>query len=411
MKIQTIQDRIEAIYNCGAQPDGTHTRMVFSPEDIQGRALFFSYFEAIGITPYMDAAGNLIARLEGENPDLPAIITGSHLDTVPDGGKFDGVVGCLCGLAVCEELIEKGEKLKHPLEVIVFTDEEGFRFGSGMLGSCSFCGVESHFSEADLDIYGESRDQVMASYGIETKNLEKAKREANSVHCFIELHVEQGASLDKAGLPIGVVSSIAGVSRYEISVFGEANHAGSTKMCDRKDAFVASAKFVAQLPQLVKDLGNDFTVATVGTMKLTPNSVNVIPGKAQFHLEIRDQGESMIREIATSAEKMLREICQEGEFSFEFKEISCHAPQFMAKPVMDAIEAQAQQLGYPYDIMPSGAFHDALQMSECFPTGMIFLPSISGISHAREENTAFSDIEKGANLLLRSIVALDKLEF
>lgn len=408
--IQTITDRMEAIYQCGEQEDGTHTRMAFSPEDIQGRKLFASYFEALGITPYTDAAGNLIARLEGENPNLPAIVTGSHLDTVPDGGRFDGVLGCVCGLAVCEALVESGQKLAHPLEVVVFTDEEGFRFGSSMLGSSSFCGVDCQLTGEDLDIYGDPRDQVMASYGIETKSVLKAKRDPDSVHCFMELHVEQGASLDRSGIPIGVVSSIAGVYRYEITVIGAANHAGSTKMCDRKDAFVAASTFVSQLPQLVERLGNEFTVATVGTMKLTPNSVNVIPGKAQFHLEIRDREDSLIQKIAESAKGLIEEICQQGDFTYEFHLISSHEPESMAKPVMDVIEAETKKLGYPYSIMPSGAFHDALQMSEFFPTGMIFLPSIDGISHARQEDTAASDIEKGANLLLHSILAIDKLK-
>ena len=191
--LKRVISRIEEIYECGKQEDGTHTRMAFSNEDVKGRKLFTSWAEKLGMTCRMDEAGNLIARMDGQDNSLPAILMGSHLDTVPDGGKYDGVTGCIGGLEVCEVLKESGYKTNHPIEVIVFTDEEGFRFGKGLLGSSAICGQDPDISDDEQDIYGETRGKVMQSYGIKSKDVQKAARDPKSVHCFIELHVEQGA--------------------------------------------------------------------------------------------------------------------------------------------------------------------------------------------------------------------------
>lgn len=202
---------LEDIYKCGEQSDGTYSRIAYSEEDVKGRELFRSWFEEIGIPTRMDEAGNVIARFEGKDPTLPAILMGSHLDTVPDGGKYDGVVGCVGGLAVCEAMKKSGYTPNHSIEVIVFTDEEGYRFGSGLSGSSAICGVDAHISDEDLDMYGRKRKEVSERYGIKVADSYKAKRDPKSVACFLELHVEQGARLDRTGKSIGVVSSIAGV--------------------------------------------------------------------------------------------------------------------------------------------------------------------------------------------------------
>lgn len=401
---------LEEIYKCGAQPDGTHSRIAYSKEDVKGRELFRSWFEKLGISTRVDEAGNVIARMEGKNPTLPAIVMGSHLDTVPDGGKYDGVVGCVGGLAVCEAMKEAGYVPNHPIEVIVFTDEEGFRFGSGLFGSSAICGVDPHVSETDLDMYGETRQEVVKSYGIRVEDYPKAKKDPKDVKCFLELHVEQGARLDKAGTPVGVVSSIAGVTRFEIEITGEANHAGSTAMSDRKDALVAASKLVGKLPEIVKENGTEFTVATVGTMKVTPNSVNVIPGTCTFHLEIRDQERSVMDAVEKEAFVFLQEVCKEGGLTFTTQKISDHAPEPMKDWVKDTIEESVKELSYDYAVIPSGAFHDSLTMSPVFPTGMIFVPSKGGISHSRYEFTEAEDIRKGCEVLLNTVLKVDSMK-
>lgn len=408
--IKRIISCLEELYLCGEKEDGTFTRMAYSDEDVKGREKFKGYFEELGIPVRMDEAGNLIARLEGEDASLPAILIGSHLDTVPDGGKYDGVLGCVAGLSVCETLLTNKKQLKHPLEVIVFTDEEGFRFGSGLLGSSAICGEELSIKESDLDMYGQTRKEIFEQYGIKVSDVAKAKRTPESVHCFLELHVEQGVSLYKNKIPVGIVSSIAGVSRYEIQVKGQANHAGSTRMEDRHDALVATARFVAAVPRIVSENGNEFTVATVGTMKVTPNSVNVIPGACEFLLEIRDQSAEVMQLIEDKLKEELQTICKEMGEELTWTHLSYHAPAPMSAQVKQAIEKAVKQQRAAYTVIPSGAFHDSLLMTEAFPTGMIFVPSEEGISHSRYELTLEEDIERGCNVLLDTVLEVDNME-
>lgn len=410
MKInfKKVISHINELYECGVQEDGTHSRVAYSKEDIKGREIFMGYFKALGLEPRIDEAGNIIIRMEGKHSSLPAIVIGSHLDTVPDGGKYDGVLGCVGGLCVCETLLENDYKLLHPIEIIVFTDEEGFRFGNGLLGSSAICGVDPMINENDVDMYGESRSKVMSEYGINISKLHKAKRKKDSVHCFLELHIEQGASLYKKDTSIGIVSSIAGVSRYEIVICGESNHSGSTVMGDRKDALVAAADFISQVPRIVSEYGNEFTVATVGTIKVSPNSVNVIPGICTLNLEIRDQDDEIISLIEKKLTEYLRKVCDESVNSYTFRNISYHEPAPMSSWVKSEIEYSVRELGFDYEIVPSGAFHDSLVMAERFPTGMIFVPSVNGISHSRDEFTRDMDIEKGCQVLLNTVLAIDK---
>lgn len=405
-----VIEHLEELYQCGEKPDGTFTRMAYSEEDKKGRALFQSYFRKLGIPTRMDAAGNLIARLEGTDPSLPAILVGSHLDTVPDGGKYDGAVGCMGGLAVCETLKNAGYQLKHPLEVIVFTDEEGFRFGSGLLGSSALCGEKLDISPDDLDMDGKTRKEVFEKFGISVEHVSEAARDPKSIHCFIELHVEQGGTLDKKQIPVGIVSSIAGVSRYEITITGEANHAGSTMMEDRKDALVAAAQFITQVPETVKECGNAYTVATVGTIRVTPNSVNVIPGTCTFQLEIRDQHADVMSEIEAKLRTGMEKICNKSGLTYSWEPISYHAPAPMNDAVKKAIETAVKRRGTDYTILPSGAFHDSLLMTGLVPTGMIFVPSEKGISHSRYEYTKAEDVERGCNVLLETILEVDNME-
>ncbi len=399
---------IDEIYQCGKQEDGTYTRMAYSKEDAEGRDVFLKYFSDLDVTSRVDAAGNLIIRMEGSEPGLPAILVGSHLDTVPDGGRYDGVVGCVAGLGVCDAISKSGMKLRHPIEVIVFTDEEGFRFASGLIGSGAICGNEVDIPKERKDFLGNEFRDVIKIYDMEYDNILDAKKGKEEVHCFFELHVEQGASLHKNNIPIGIVSTIAGVSRYEITVTGESNHSGSTVMADRKDAFVGSAKLIGKVPEIVEAYGNEYSVATVGTISVTPNSVNVIPGEAFFNLEIRDQDEGTIQKIEMEIEHLLKDICEQDGLRYSLERISYHQPEPMSQWLKDAIENVAKELEYPYRIVPSGAFHDALVMTSKFPTAMIFVPSVNGKSHSREELTYDEDIIKGCEVLLRSIIEVDK---
>lgn len=410
VNIQKLISRLEEIYACGQQEDGSHTRMAYSKEDVKGRELFVRYAKDLGMETRMDEAGNLILRLEGADASLPSVVMGSHLDTVPDGGKYDGVLGCAAGLGVCEAYIEAGIRPEHPLEVIVFTDEEGFRFGKGLLGSSAICGQDAEASLEDEDIYGNQRKEVVKSYGIRCEDIEKAKREPNTIHSFVELHIEQGGSLDKKGIPIGIVTTIAGVNRYEITVTGEANHAGSTVMSDRKDALVAAAAFISTVPEIISSCGGEYTVATVGTIKVTPHSVNVIPGTCTFSLEIRDQSQDIMNLAEDRLKALLDETAEKHKVTCRMTRESAHTPAPMSPWIREVLNKASEEAGYPHMELPSGAFHDSLIMSAAFPTGMIFVPSIGGISHSRFEDTRAKDIEKGCDVLIRAIEMFDKMD-
>ncbi|MDD7401092.1 MAG: Zn-dependent hydrolase [Eubacteriales bacterium] len=408
--IERMQSRLEFLYACGLQKDGSHTRMAFSPEDQKGRELFTSWCKEIGLKVRQDAAGNLIARLEGKCADLPAIIMGSHLDTVPDGGKFDGALGCVAGLEVCQALVEGGIQCEHPLEVIVFSDEEGFRFSAGMVGSSAFVGKEQGLNAKDLDFTEETREDVYRQAGIDFPKMLEAKRDPKTVHCCLELHVEQGGNLDQMGLAVGIVSSIAGVKRMQITIAGESNHAGSTRMDQRHDALVGAAKFIGKLPERVRALGNQYTVGTVGSIRVEPSAVNVIPGKCEFSLEIRDQNAKLMDKLAEALRIDLEQICREAGVSYCWQDQLSHEPMPMHESLKKLIQVEAEAHCIPFTQLPSGAFHDSLLLAEHFPTAMIFIASVAGKSHCKEEYSRPEDIGYGYKLLLDTVLAADKIK-
>lgn len=408
---ERIQERLEVLYQCGWQPDGTHSRVAFSEEDREARERFAGYFRKLGLHPRQDMAGNLVIRLEGREKDAPAIIVGSHMDTVLDGGKFDGVYGCVAGLEVVEALLESGRKLDHPLEVIVFADEEGIRFGNGMFGSRAFCQeMTGEILLDERDIYGRTRAEVSEDFGMDLSRIAEAVRRRESVHCTLELHVEQGRRLEHAGLSLGVVTSIAGVKRFEVTVTGEANHSGSTRMEDRADPLVAAAAAVSELPRIVRQTGEAFTVGTVGNLTVSPGAVNTIPGRCGFLLEVRDQREEVMARVVEAFWRELQRDCQENGTSFSIRELDAHSPGKMNETVQGAIRQACESSGYSYMELPSGAFHDSLLLARRFPAGMIFVPSNKGISHSPMEDTSLTDLEKGARILLETILILDQEE-
>ncbi|MDR1885855.1 MAG: Zn-dependent hydrolase [Synergistaceae bacterium] len=404
-----VVDRLEKIYSCGERADGAHSRLAFSPEDIKARELFMGYFRELGIEPRVDAAGNIIARLRGDDDSLPAIMTGSHLDTVPDGGKYDGALGCIAGLEIVETLVCSGVRTRHPIEVIVFTDEEGARFGSGMIGSSAFCAAPlDGFKPTDTDMDGISRKEALSAFGMNLNKIGGAARAEGTVRCFLELHVEQGGFLFRKGIPIGIVTAIAGVKRSEVVIRGVKNHAGSTMMSDRRDALVAASRFISSVPEITVAHGGAYSVATVGYIAVQPNSVNVIPGVCTFSLEIRDQDMEVIERIEKNLESALEEIAGTSGVSHDIRPISSNNPALMNASIGDAIAKAAEEAELGYVFMPSGAFHDSLMLSRSFPTGMIFIPSVNGISHSSEEFSTPEDIQKGCDVLLETAMILDR---
>ena len=403
-----ITERLEAIYACGKQDDGTYSRIAFSPEDKAGRNLFAGYLNRLGMKVYYDKAGNMIARREGTDPDKKPIMMGSHLDTVPDGGKYDGVFGCVGALEVVEELTQQKEQLQHPLEIIVFADEEGVRFGKGLSGSNAISGLPlTGFSAEDTDVSGMTRGEAMKIYGVKVDSMGEAARRREEVACFLEMHVEQGRNLEKQKKQIGIVTAIAGVSRYLITVKGETNHSGSTMMEDRKDALVGAADLIRRIPRIVREKGSSFAVGTVGKVTVLPGAMNVIPGEVSFTLEVREQTDDKRKEIMEEIFRQLDRICEENGLQYMKKEVADYPCAPMDSHIIEAVEKICEQQKAAYCKLPSGAFHDAMFMTRTFPTGMLFVPSKDGISHSPLEYTAPEDLAAGCRILYEAVKELD----
>lgn len=404
-----ITERLEAIYACGKQADGTYSRIAFSQEDKAGRALFASYLQQLHMQVYCDPAGNMIARKDGKDPNKKPILLGSHLDTVPNGGKYDGAFGCIGALEVAEVLTEQNEQLEHPLEIIVFADEEGVRFGKGLSGSNAISGLPLEgFRAEDTDAEGRTREDVMRIYGIDFAAMGKAARKPEDVACFLEMHVEQGRNLEKQSKQIGVVTAIASVSRYVITVLGECNHSGSTMMEDRRDALVGAAKLIDQIPEIVLEHGSCFAVGTVGKVTVVRGTMNVIPGEVRFTLEIREQTDEKRYEIADAIFQKLDAICEKAGLQYQKQDVADYPCAPMNAAIQQAIEQVCIEQQTSYCRLPSGAFHDAMFMTRTFKTGMLFVPSKGGISHSPLEYTAPEDLEAGCKVLYETVKKLDQ---
>ena len=398
-------DRLNAILGAfrrfGGTDGGGTTRLAYSDDDLGGRAYARRVMEQSGLETSVDLAGNLVGRRPGTDPAALPIIIGSHMDTVPEGGSYDGQVGSAGALEVALTLYHHRVELSHPLEVIIFQNEEGGKTGSRAL--------VGRVDPADFDIVTASgftiRDGIVRLGG-DPPRLDDARREPGTMAGFFELHIEQGGLLEADGIQIGVVEGIVGIRRWNITVRGMQNHAGTTPMAQRRDALVAAADLIRSVNDVAATMEGR-QVATVGKIEAVPGAPNVVPGEVRATLEIRDLEMAKIGRVFGEIEARAGAIEQVRDVTIEFD----HFYETLAAPTdprfRDIVEASAAELGYTYVRMPSGAGHDAQSMAELGPVGMIFVPSRDGISHSPREYTAPEDITRGANVLLSSVLALD----
>ena len=393
---------LEAMAEVGAQPDGSICRRGFSPEDRQGRELLGRWLTEAGLSVQVDAAGNLIARREGLEPSLPALVTGSHLDTVPTGGRYDGTLGVIAGLEVLRCLQESNHPLRHPLELVVFADEE-----STMVGCKGMTGRASADPAAYATSNGESIERNLARIGGDWAHLASANRSDHAIAAFLELHVEQGGVLEQRQHDIGVVQGVVGQRRFTIRVNGQANHAGTTPMDERQDALVAASHVVLAVQQLAALHPGD-PVATVGKLEVWPNAANVVPGEVVMSVDLRD----LSADVLSGLEVDLRQRLSEVEARSGCRVLI--EPQFEVKPtpaapaLMQTIADCAAPLGYSASPLPSRASHDAQEMGRRWPMGMIFVPSHRGLSHSAAEYTSLEQCLAGTSVLLASLLKLDQ---
>lgn len=400
-----MEQRIKELSVFGQNPQGGVSRVAFSEADIQGRAYIMQQMRQAGLLVRVDAAGNIIGRRPGKNNSKPIIAFGSHIDSVPMGGNYDGDVGVIGALECIEMLNAAKIVTEHPLEVIVFTDEEG-----GLTGSKAMNGT---LHESDLDVVSNSGKTIrhgIKDLGGDPAKLNEAVRKKGELKTFLELHIEQGARLHASKTNIGVVEGIVGIEWWDVTFTGMANHAGTTPMDARKDALLSAARFISRVNEIVRSIpGNQ--VGTVGRIRAEPGAPNVIPGKVVASLEIRDLSREKILSIFTKIEAAAKELEKETSVSISFTPLHSNIPAITDKRVQTIIADAAKNLGLSFQYMPSGAGHDAQDMAMIAPTGMIFVPSKDGISHAPAEFTSAEDMANGATVLYHTILAIDKAKW
>ncbi len=396
-----LMEHMNAMGAIGKDPAGGISRVAYTDADRQGREYVIGLMRAAGLTTTIDAAGNISGRRAGTDPQLPALVTGSHVDSVPQGGNYDGVVGSLGAIEVAQTLAEAHVALRHPFEVLIFQNEE-----NGLQGSRAISGELREEDLAQATRSGKTLRDGIAYIGGDPDHLAAARRKSGDVFAYLELHIEQGGTLAAEKLDIGVVEGIVGNSRWDVTIDGVANHAGSTPMNQRHDALLAAAKFIEAVNRVATGIPG-LQVATVGKIQAIPGAYNVIPGKVILGLDVRDLDESRIDMLFAKMRDEAQQIAQASGTKFSFNQIVADQPALTDQRLRKLIADSAKQLNLTTKLLPSGATHDAQSMARIAPIGMIFIPSIAGISHAPEEFSRPQDIANGANVLLRSVLQLD----
>lgn len=398
---ERLQSDIETLAEIGRQEDYGIYRMAFSDGDMQGRKWFKDRIEEAGLEFYQDGAANLHARYNWDDQH-PSVMMGSHLDTVPGAGHLDGALGVIVALECLRCIKEEKLETRYPLEAIAFSDEEG-RFG-GMFGSQAIAGKltpEKIFNAVDLD--GIKLTDAMQAVGLNAMDALHARRNPDSLHAFLELHIEQGPLLDKMSISVGNVDAIAGLFKWEVSLIGTPNHAGTTPMDMRKDAFMGLSEFASQVQRILDENGSSRSVATIGRVSISPGAANVIPGNVEFSLEARDTNPDVLNDIAQAFRKSLSAIARRRDLMFEYKVLSEIEPVKSNTGIVETIENTCKSLKIPFLQMASGAAHDTQIMASITRAGMVFVPSKDGRSHSIAEWTDMDDIEKGANVALNTL--------
>jgi N-carbamoyl-L-amino-acid hydrolase len=363
----------------------------------------------IGLKPRIDAVGNIFAIRPGQDASLRPILFGSHIDSVPQGGNFDGDLGSLAAIESIRALNAANVVTRHPLEIVVWAHEEGGTFPNGLNGSRAMAG-QLVAGEMDQVHDGLRKADGIRRIGGDPDRIGEARRQPGSIHAYLELHIEQGATLDRQRVAIGVVEGIVSISRYRATVAGFANHAGTTMMAERQDALVAAAQLVLAVREEVTRV-QGHQVGTVGRLEVTPNAANVIPGKAELTIELRDLSEAKLTSIADAITARARAIATATNTAIEIVPTGHYGPALATPAVQSAIERAAAGLGLTHMRLPSGAGHDAQMAATLGPMGMIFVPSIGGVSHSPKERTAWEDCARGADVLLRTLLEVDRVSF
>jgi len=403
---QRLSSEIETLAAISEAEPPVVTRIVFTPADLKARAWMIARCEEAGLAVRQDAIGNIFARWNGADPAAPAVGTGSHIDAIPNAGKYDGVVGVLGGLEAIRALQRSGFRPKHSIELLIFATEEPTRFGIGCLGSRLLSGTLAADAAAKLkDRDGESVDEVRLRAGL-SGNLLDVKLSPGYYKAFVELHIEQGPLLERAKTSLGIVKSIAAPASLNISIEGAGGHAGGVLMPDRKDALCAAAELILAVENAARSSGAVDTVATVGVCDVFPSAVNSIPSRVRITLDIRDTDLARRDGVMQAIERASQNISTKRQVTIQSELLNADAPADCAPEVRTALADSCRQHGFPFLEMVSRAYHDSLFVSRIAPTGMLFIPCRNGYSHRPDEYASPEDIARGALVLAEALAKL-----
>lgn len=401
-----LREHLEALSVFGRPDGGTFadgvSRFAYSDADVAGRTYVLKLIEGLGLKPRIDAAGNIFALRYGANRTLPPVLFGSHIDSVPNGGNFDGDLGTLAAIEVIQTLNEAQVTLSRALEIVVWQNEEGYAFNNGLVGSRAAAG---RLDPGELDVVwnGVKKSDAIRKIGGNPDRIADARRGPGSFACYLELHIEQGGTLERAGIPIGVVEGIVSIDRYDVEVRGFANHAGTTPMPERQDALVAASMLTVAVNDIVRaEPGKQ--VGTVGQMNVSPNVPNIVPGQVRMVVELRDLSAKKVANLGEKIRSRAGEIAAQMHTEIKMNLAAHHDAALATPEVQSSIEAACAKLGFKSQRLPSGAGHDAQMMALLGPMGMIFVPSVRGISHSPNEFTRWEDCARGADVLLATVL-------
>lgn len=403
-KKERIEQHIDALKQFTATPGQGVTRLTYSKEDLQARNYIKEKMTEYGLAVSEDGFGNIFGKLEGTLSDAPSVIVGSHFDSVPNGGAYDGTAGVVVGLEVAALFQELQLKPTYPLEVIAMVEEEGSRFGGGLMGSRGMMGLLSEEDFYDL----ADKDGILATDAMSEIGLDYSKEKVRSpetIKAFLELHIEQGPILEEKGIRIGVVEAIVGLNHLEVTVQGRAGHAGTTPMDYRSDALVTAAKILATFPQIAKETGYG-TVITTGRLQVFPNGANVIPDKVVFSVDIRSGKEEQISQARQQVDALLSAHNGVDGITISAEEQLFIEPKELDSELRGLLKEVSDELSIPYCSMSSGAGHDAMVLSDFTACGMLFIPSKDGLSHCPEEWSDAGDLADGTDVLFETIKRL-----
>lgn len=399
---QRILGRINELAKIGRDEKGRGYRVAYTKGDIEGRAWFMGLMKNAGLEVSIDAGGNIIGKRKGKNPSLKPIAFGSHIDMVPDGGNYDGALGSICALEVIEILNENKIITNHPLEVLIFQNEE-----QGLIGSQAMTGNLKKEVLDQKSINGLTMGEGIRALGGNPEKLWEVARKKGDLAAFLEIHIEQSKVLETRKIDVGVVEGIVGISDWNITVMGMANHAGSTPMNDRQDALIAASKLVLAVNEVVNSY-EGAQVGNVGKMSVLPGAPNVIAGKVTMSLQMRDLSHEKVMKMFADIEKRAAQIAMETRTEIGFEYLRSSMPTIASKEIQDKMMQVAKSLGISYLKMQSGAGHDTQEMARLGPVGLLFIPSKDGISHNPKEYSSPSEMANGANVLLHTVMLIDQ---